>query len=364
MGINSVILTWFDELETAGVFKGQSSVLELGPQDNFFPAKQFEEVACRKLGAARGASCAGQVFNDQIAFDEQRKAFYAPFGLEKYKSLDVYDDRSDYKLDLNSAVRAPEPFDVIVDCGTTEHVYNAGNVFVFSHNTLPVGGITLKVLPTFGDNTHGFYNIHPTVYFDIARENGYQILDFRYIDSMTARAETDARSLLGAAEFETALKYFAGCQELQENITRRFGVNTLKSQRSGMIKQSHGTVDYCFVAMRKLKDAPFRYPGQGVYLSEFPEPERTQTNSLSEMVPSPEKDEPGPDQSGEDQELGILYGAEFAEMWKMVREFTMVSEERAFATYKACRHVCLNAIPGDFVECGVYRGGMGILAAL
>ena len=41
----------------------------------------------------------------------------------------------------------------------------------------------------------------------------------------------------------------------------------------------------------------------------------------------------------------------------MARGLTMVSYERLIATLMACRHVVEQAIPGDFVECGVWRGG-------
>lgn len=44
------------------------------------------------------------------------------------------------------------------------------------------------------------------------------------------------------------------------------------------------------------------------------------------------------------------------------RGYTMVSTERLINTVKVCRYVCESGIPGDFVECGVWRGGNGILA--
>jgi len=286
MGINAVILSWMGELAGKGVFKGHSSVLELGPQDSFFPKEHFARIAIKQIGREAGEACAARHFDPAVPYRAQREAFYQALGLSRYRSADVYDDRADYPLDLNSAQCAPEPFDVVVDCGTTEHVYNAGNVFVFTHNTLPAGGVTLKVLPTFGDNTHGFYNIHPTVYFDIARVNGYEILDFRYIDSMSARGPDETFSFLDQSEFELSLKSFAGCQALQEKITRRFGVSVLQAQSSGAIRQSHGTVDYCFVAMRKLRSAPFRYPGQGVYLSEFPDTSGRELASHAETAPT------------------------------------------------------------------------------
>ena len=43
---------------------------------------------------------------------------------------------------------------------------------------------------------------------------------------------------------------------------------------------------------------------------------------------------------------------------------TMSGRERLAATIMACRHVCRNEIPGDFVECGAWRGGQSIAAKL
>ena len=42
---------------------------------------------------------------------------------------------------------------------------------------------------------------------------------------------------------------------------------------------------------------------------------------------------------------------------------TMVSDERLYTTLMACQHVARRGIPGDFVECGVWRGGNSIVAA-
>lgn len=42
---------------------------------------------------------------------------------------------------------------------------------------------------------------------------------------------------------------------------------------------------------------------------------------------------------------------------------TMVSPERLFATLLACRYVLRRGIPGDFLECGVWRGGNSLIAA-
>jgi O-methyltransferase len=43
---------------------------------------------------------------------------------------------------------------------------------------------------------------------------------------------------------------------------------------------------------------------------------------------------------------------------------TMTSIERMYALFNATRHVIDTAVPGDFVECGVWRGGSAMLIAL
>jgi len=47
-----------------------------------------------------------------------------------------------------------------------------------------------------------------------------------------------------------------------------------------------------------------------------------------------------------------------------VRPFTMTSSERLTALRQAMHYVSRYGIPGDFVECGVWRGGSSMMAAL
>jgi hypothetical protein len=368
VGINRIILSWLSELAAAGHLVECSSILEFGPQDFFFSQNDLIEAAAaaahRSVSNGDLSTAVAAIFQSELPHAARQARFYELFGLSKFASADPYDQRADYLIDLNVAVEAPRKFDVIADFGTAEHVFNIGNVFSFTHNSLNKNGLSLKVLPTFGDNTHGFYNIHPTVYFDVARENGYEIIDFRYVDDMIVRGNTSfPHSLVTCSELHDGLKSFSGSADLQAIISSRFLRALEVSKIEGRLEQSHNTVDYCFVAMRKMENRPFTYPGQGVYLTEFPaaaEPSVFERN----IHPSPEEQcAPIPVTEGmSDETLTILFGAEFRDLWRTVQSFTMVSEERAFATYKACRHVATHDIPGDFIECGVYRGGMAILA--
>ena len=53
-----------------------------------------------------------------------------------------------------------------------------------------------------------------------------------------------------------------------------------------------------------------------------------------------------------------------AEIIEKVRPFTMTSDERISALCHAARYVVRSNIPGDVVECGVWRGGSTMAAAM
>lgn len=55
---------------------------------------------------------------------------------------------------------------------------------------------------------------------------------------------------------------------------------------------------------------------------------------------------------------------DFLELYERCRPFTMTSLTRMYALYQSVRHVVTSATPGAFVECGVWRGGSAMLAAL
>ncbi len=54
---------------------------------------------------------------------------------------------------------------------------------------------------------------------------------------------------------------------------------------------------------------------------------------------------------------------EFVRICERSRPFTMTSVERMLAVYRAVEYVVRYDIPGDFVECGVWAGGISMVAA-
>ena len=55
---------------------------------------------------------------------------------------------------------------------------------------------------------------------------------------------------------------------------------------------------------------------------------------------------------------------EFRALHERCAPYTMTSVERMYAVYEAARYVTRAGIPGDYVECGVWRGGSSMMAAL
>lgn len=54
----------------------------------------------------------------------------------------------------------------------------------------------------------------------------------------------------------------------------------------------------------------------------------------------------------------------FRIIYEKCKSYTMTSMERMYHLYKAIEYVVKNCIPGDIVECGVWKGGSMMLSAL
>ena len=55
---------------------------------------------------------------------------------------------------------------------------------------------------------------------------------------------------------------------------------------------------------------------------------------------------------------------EFQRIYEKTRAHTMTTMANMYALYKAVQYIAKNKIPGDFVECGVWKGGSAMIAAL
>lgn len=54
----------------------------------------------------------------------------------------------------------------------------------------------------------------------------------------------------------------------------------------------------------------------------------------------------------------------FIETYALCRKYSMVHLHRMYATFSATRYIVNNGIEGDFVECGVWKGGSSMMMAM
>lgn len=62
--------------------------------------------------------------------------------------------------------------------------------------------------------------------------------------------------------------------------------------------------------------------------------------------------------------LPLDFDPGFAEIFRQVKDVTLTSVAKQYSLYNACRYVVEAKVPGDWAECGVWRGGSSMLAAL
>jgi hypothetical protein len=284
MAINALQVAWLCRLRKKGVLRASSSMIEFGPQDIVCSRRALEMLSRSNPAWTK----LDEVFDGNKPRFVKPAAFYELFGVVQYKSADGSDSRSDWIHDLNEPFRIAEKFDIATNFGTFEHVFNIGTAFHSLHEVLCPGGVALHVLPTFGDIDHGFFNIHPTVYFDLAEANGYAIEDFCYVDRWDIRVRVFEANLQPDYDFDSlpiGMKQLRDAATLKNMTAAGFVENY---QRRDTVV--HGAAypgrcyDYCLVALRKTDDRPFRHPMQSIYRSPAPGSEPAPPNQDGALI--------------------------------------------------------------------------------
>lgn len=97
-------------------------------------------------------------------------------GAERVFVTDISDyENPDYLIDLNYDVNEEhyERFDVILDVGTLEHVFDISVALSNLVKMLKKGGRIILILPSSNAIDHGFYSFSPTLFFDFFTANGF-----------------------------------------------------------------------------------------------------------------------------------------------------------------------------------------------
>ena len=123
-------------------------------------------------------------------------------------------------------------------------------------------------------------------------------------------------------------------------------VNAIKAKR-----QPQRGVDYlrslCFLALGQMPSALEAAKEELRYFSDHPQAEAVRAAMMRHLFPGK------PKQGGE----------EFHKLARLVRPYTMLSNERLYSIYQRVRLVCQMDLEGDIVECGVAAGGASAMMA-
>jgi hypothetical protein len=171
------------------------------------------------------------------------EAFYKAAGFARYEAIDINSRFGSMIMDLNLDLDRHYGFRrtcaLVVNTGTSEHVFNQAAFLRNAHNLAAPGGLMLHVVPFTGYMNHGFYNYQPGFFYDLAAANGYALERLRLADRDGVIADLRAPSDL-AAHFAPFL---------------------------GLAARNDRSNTFLVALLRRLDASEFVIPCQGRYLS-------------------------------------------------------------------------------------------------
>ena len=91
-------------------------------------------------------------------------------------AIDLHGTPKAFRIDLNYPHRiADGMYDLLVNTGTLEHVFDQWSAWHNCHTLTRPGGLMVHNLPWVGWQHHGLYNYQPGFVFDLASANRYTV---------------------------------------------------------------------------------------------------------------------------------------------------------------------------------------------
>jgi len=189
MGIpRAVARLLLDECKTRP-FSG--SVLKLGRQHCFFTVDQL--IGWAKLHDVALNPKKHYFLNktDDSVFSKKHIddiTFFNAIGFDSVESCDFSEyERATHVFDLNLPVSDElyNKFDVILDSGTLEHIFNLPQSLNNLYKMLKPGGRIIFFSPSSNHVDHGFYMFSPTLFYDYYTANKWKIETARIFEYTT-----------------------------------------------------------------------------------------------------------------------------------------------------------------------------------
>lgn len=147
------------------------AVLTLGVQDiDATPAEVDSLLAGAPLADAPAPLRPGEAIKPD--------RFFKSLGFGEYQSLDLLGSEGASIIhDLSQPVphRWRNHFELVIDGGTLEHVFDIAAALRHIVSLLKVGGAAFHVSPLSGWENHGFYSINPKLLARFYRANGFEV---------------------------------------------------------------------------------------------------------------------------------------------------------------------------------------------
>lgn len=231
MAISKTHYELLRELKRRGVLPQGGSILEIG-QANFYGDFDPKEIVKDLPNDFSGGLYAMPLCPFHVA----NLIYFAMFGIKPASpitSIDLDPNASRaQRLDLNEPVTLEHQFDTSINHGTAEHIFNIAQVFRTMHDWTKPGGLMIHESPFTGWVDHGFYCLQPTLFYDVAAANGYEVVGV-WLEHLASQTTI-------AIECREHIHHLARADQLPNNAM-------------------------LFVVLRNVGDSDFKVPMQGVY---------------------------------------------------------------------------------------------------
>ena len=184
------------------------------------------------------------------------KEYFNAINFHDYSSIDINGAYESYNFDLNLNIKEDynfnKKFDLVINNGTSEHIFNQSNFFLNFHNLTQVNGLMLNIVPFIDWINHGFYNYNPIFFADLAAANGYEILKICLGNRNAAILNIDKK-------FQKT--FF---DQIKPNNDNSEFKNIISLARSKL-----GENIILVVILKKINEEIFKSPLQGKYLDDI-----------------------------------------------------------------------------------------------
>ena len=181
--------------------------------------------------------------------------YFKSVGFKEYKSIDINGAYNSLQFDLNKNISETynynEKYDLVINNGTGEHVFNQYALFLNFHNLTKLNGIMLNILPFIDWINHGFYNFNPIFFADLAASNNYEIVKISLANRDGAELKLNNENLSILFEQIKPNRNDSKFKKMIDIAKTKLGRNIL-----------------LVVITRKLSDNEFKIPLQGKYLND------------------------------------------------------------------------------------------------